>query len=63
MVGSNIEHADSEQMNIFLGLWTLMTAVGRKSFEIYVEEMKKMVNAKHCQSVLFIVFLILAKKS
>ncbi|CAF1456162.1 unnamed protein product, partial [Adineta steineri] len=24
------------------GLWTLMTAVGRKSFEIYVEEMKKM---------------------
>jgi hypothetical protein len=25
------------------GLWTLMTAVGRKSFEIYVEEMKKMV--------------------
>ncbi|CAF2620802.1 unnamed protein product [Rotaria sp. Silwood2] len=24
------------------GLWTLMTAVGRKSFEIYVNEMKKM---------------------
>ncbi|CAF4667555.1 unnamed protein product [Rotaria socialis] len=24
------------------GLWTLMTAVGRKSFEIYVDEMKKM---------------------
>lgn len=30
----------------FLGLWTLMTAVGRKSFEIYVDEMKKMVRLK-----------------
>jgi hypothetical protein len=26
-----------------IGLWTLMTAVGRKSFEIYVDEMRKMV--------------------
>ncbi|CAF4695732.1 unnamed protein product, partial [Rotaria sp. Silwood2] len=28
------------------GLWTLMKAVGRKSFEIYVNEMKKMVILK-----------------
>jgi len=27
----------------YKGLWTLMTAVGRKSFEIYVDELKKMV--------------------
>jgi hypothetical protein len=26
-----------------IGLWTLMTAVGRKCFGIYVDEMKKMV--------------------
>ena len=31
-----------------IGLWTLMTAVGRKTFEIYVDEMKKMVRFNFC---------------
>jgi hypothetical protein len=38
-----MSHSIFSKFGFQIGLWTLMTAVGRKSFGIYVDEMKKMV--------------------